>query len=50
MKPTMTYSHVTVEIYNSDNVITILIFLAAQFLFGLYPIPNSQEIDITFRV
>ena len=41
----MTYSHVTVEIYNSDNVIIILIFLAAQFLFGMFPIPNSQEID-----
>jgi len=49
LKPTMTSSHVTVEIYNSDNVIIILIFLAAQFLFGLFPIPNSQEIDITFR-
>ncbi|KAK2563892.1 hypothetical protein P5673_012900 [Acropora cervicornis] len=49
LKPTMTSSHVTVEIYNSDNVIIILMFLAAQFLFGLFPIPNSQEIDITFR-
>lgn len=49
LKPTMTYSHVTAEIYNSDNVIIILIFLEAQFLFGLFPIPNSQEIDITFR-
>lgn len=38
-----------IYIYNNDNVITILIFLAAQFLFGLFPIPNSQEIDITFR-
>lgn len=45
----MTYSHVTAEIYNSDNVIIILIFLEAQFLFGLFPIPNSQETDITFR-
>lgn len=30
LKPTMTYSHVTAEIYNSDNVILILIFLEAQ--------------------
>lgn len=38
LKPTMTYSHVTAEIYNSDTVILILIFLEAQFLFGLFPI------------
>lgn len=45
----MTYSHVTAEIYISDNVIIILIFLEAQFLFGLFPVLNSQETDITFR-